>query len=62
MATGENEIKLNVYGLEGTYTQIQPYLYQLTSNSDPLLESEFRTIYFEMDENGVKTSNNWKNC
>ncbi len=53
-AIGENEILINVYGLEGRYTQIQPYLYQLSSNGNPILYSEFNKIYFEMDETGVR--------
>lgn len=58
MATEENEIKLNFFGMEGTYTQIQPYLYQLTSSNDPYIENDYRTIYFEMGEDGIKRLTN----
>lgn len=51
-AIGENQIQISVYGIKGTYTQISPHYYVLTSSNDVLLDS-FQKIYFEMSENKV---------
>lgn len=49
-SVNENEIKISVYGMEGTYVQTSPYFYELTS-STPMLDPK---IYFEMDGDKVK--------
>lgn len=57
-AISENKINISVYGMEGTYTQISPYLYTLTSSNDPILGYILSKAYFELDDHGVKRLTN----
>lgn len=57
-AISENKINISVYGMEGTYTQISPYLYTLTSSNNPILGYLLSKAYFELDDYGVKRLTN----
>jgi CubicO group peptidase (beta-lactamase class C family) len=56
-AIGENEIQISVFGMNGTYRQIQPYLYVMTESDHAFLDS-FQKMYFEMGNNGVNRVTN----
>jgi len=51
-ASGLNEVKVNLSGLEQTYVQTEPYVYKITGRDTPLFNMAFPILSFEM-ENGV---------
>lgn len=57
-AISKNKINISLYGMEGTYTQIDPYLYTLTSSENPIVGYILSKAYFEVDEYGVKRLTN----
>jgi len=57
-ALSENKINISAYGMEGTYTQISPYIYTLTSSHNPVLGYLLSQAYFELDDDGVKRLTN----
>lgn len=57
-AISENKINISISGMEGTYSQISPYIYTLTSSNNPILEYILSKAYFELDDDGVKRLTN----
>ncbi len=54
----KNKINISMYNMEGTYSQISPYLYTLVSTDHPILGYILPKAYFERDEDGVKRLTN----
>ncbi len=53
-ASGLNEIKVRLSGLEQTYVQTEPYVYKITGRDIPLFNMAFPVLSFEMDKGVVK--------
>lgn len=54
----ENKINISLYDMEGTYSQISPYLYNLVSTDHPILGYILPKAYFEKDKDGVQRLTN----
>lgn len=54
----ENKINISLYDMEGTYSQISPYLYTLVSTDHPILGYILTKAYFEKDKDGVQRLTN----
>jgi len=53
-ATGDNEIKVSLSGLEARYVQTEPYIYKITGRDIPLFNMAFPVITFEIENGTVK--------
>lgn len=53
-ATGENEIKATLSGLEARYVQTAPYEYKITGRDIPLFNMAFPVLKFEMQNGEVR--------
>ena len=53
-ASGKNEIKASLSGLEATYVQTEPYVYKITGRDIPLFNMAFPVLKFEMENETVR--------